>query len=91
VATRRLKDADGTAKSGKDRVQALSLIEALVETRRIDALADAFMEAWDRGNAWRDAIRASIGLFDDATAAQIRTNLRKGIERLDADPRAYEI
>ncbi len=36
------------------------LFEGLVETRQIDAIAFAWEEAWDRGEAWRQAITKSL-------------------------------
>ncbi|MCR6656482.1 MAG: GSU2403 family nucleotidyltransferase fold protein [Opitutus sp.] len=91
VATRRLKDDNGIGKSFKDRLQARTLIEAMVAVRQTDALADAYMEAWDRGPHWRDAITASLATFAEDVQEQIRTALREGVRRLDADPADYAL
>jgi len=63
---------DGTVKSRKDRRQAETLMTAMIDTRRSDALADAYMEAWDRGSAWREAIRESQRSFDADVWRRIR-------------------
>jgi hypothetical protein len=86
VATRRQA---GNAKSNKDRAQAFNLMQAMVETRRTDALADAYMEAWDRGNAWQDAIVTSLRLIDLSGYAPIAEALRESILRLDGKPQRY--
>jgi hypothetical protein len=89
VASRRLLDGDGRGKSFKDRVQARSLMAAMKATRQTDALADAYMEAMDRGPHWREAILTSINSYDDTVATSIRTVLAAAIRRLDADPADY--
>jgi hypothetical protein len=89
VASRRLDDRDGTGKSVKDRLQARSLIAAMQATRQTEALADAYMEAMDRGPHWREAILTSIDSYEDIVAASIRSVLAAGIRRLDADPAHY--
>jgi hypothetical protein len=38
----------------RDLSQAALLFEALVETRHGDELADAWEEAWERGDAWKE-------------------------------------
>jgi hypothetical protein len=48
------------AESSKDRLQARSIIEAMIANRQHADLATAFTEAWDRGDHWRVAIRTSI-------------------------------
>lgn len=91
VASRRRHDGDGTAKSRKDRLQALTLIEILLQTRQGDALADVYMEAWDRGPAWRDAMRGSLRTFDDATWKKLQHRLASGVAALGGDPANYEL
>jgi hypothetical protein len=91
VATRRLKDDNGTGKSFKDRLQARTLIEAMIAVRQTDALADAYMEAWDRGPHWREAITASLVMFAEDAREQIQTALREGVRRLDGDPADYAL
>ena len=89
IATRRQTDRNGVAKSSKDRAQALSLMQAMTETRRTDALADVFMEAWDRGDAWQEALAASLRTFDKDAFAPVAEGLRESIERFEADPAKY--
>jgi hypothetical protein len=60
VGSRRIMDTVGAAKREKDLKQAAILFEALPLARREDDLAQAFQEAWERGEAWRQALRAGI-------------------------------
>jgi hypothetical protein len=83
VATRRRTD-DGTAKSRKDRLQAVTLIEALIEARHHDALAEVFTEAWERGPHWRAAIVESLHSFDEPLRERIRASLTKPLRSLGA-------
>ncbi len=89
VGSRRRVDDDGTVKSRKDRRQAEVLMTALIETRRSDALADAYMEAWDRGPAWREAIEESQRSLDEESWQRLRSGLAKGVASVGGDPAAY--
>lgn len=62
VATRR--SAEGRTKAAKDVSQASALIRALVATRQVDLLRDAWEEARDRGAAWRKALDAGRARLD---------------------------
>jgi hypothetical protein len=90
VGSRRT-DHDGTAKSRKDRLQAMTLMGSMIELRQGDALADAYMEAWDRGPAWKEAIRESLRSLDDATRDRLQKGLAKGVVNLGGDPAAYDL
>ncbi len=63
VATRRRSDGTSGLKRDKDIRQATHLIEALAETRRQDDLAEAWAEAWGRGEAWRDAMTSGVSML----------------------------
>ncbi len=65
VASSSRTDALGRAKRDKDLVQASLLYEALVETRQSYLLADAYREAWARGEAWQEAILSGLVLMPD--------------------------
>lgn len=91
VAARRLRDDDGMGKSRKDRFQAQTLIWALKVTRQTDGLADAFMEAMDRGPHWREAIMSSIDSYDGDVSQTIRQVLSDGVRRLGADTAKYNL
>lgn len=91
VATRRLKDKNGISKSAKDQAQALTLMQAMVATHQSDALADAFMEAWDRGQHWQDAIRQSLRAISPETYGPIREALRASVKHFESDPDRYEL
>ena len=60
VSSRRLTDTLGRVKADKDLSQASLLFEGLVKTRQSDAIAVAWEEAWDRGDAWREAITKGL-------------------------------
>lgn len=89
VASRRRKDGSGEAKDRKDLNQAVSLFRAMIELRRSDDLADAWMEARDRGPAWRTAIDASVRRLSPSDWANFQSALRSGVETLGASPAAY--
>ncbi len=75
VGSRRRIDADGTGKSRKDRLQSRTLMAAMLGCRQGDALADAYMEAWDRGNAWKEAIMESMRSYEESTRVLLRVQL----------------
>jgi hypothetical protein len=87
VASRRLNDNSGSDKSAKDRMQAQDLILAMLSRREHDTLADAYMEAWDRGSHWREAISASLRRLEHETA--VCEGLARGISLLGANPADY--
>jgi hypothetical protein len=89
VASRCRKDKDGTAKSRKDGAQAAAIMQALVEQRQSEDLADAFMEAYERGPAWKEAIRRSLSEIDDQARGAIEPALAGAIARLGKDPKAF--
>jgi hypothetical protein len=91
VATRRREDRDVMAKSAKDRLQARAIFEAMIANRQHADMATAFMEAWDRGDAWRDAITKSLATYDDGFSQLLRQELTKGITELGEDPSGYEL
>jgi hypothetical protein len=64
VAQQRRDDDNGRQKARKDIQQSTLLLQALDLERRLDDLGSAWMEAWDRGQAWRDALGASIVRLD---------------------------
>ncbi|UDF03298.1 GSU2403 family nucleotidyltransferase fold protein [Asticcacaulis sp. AND118] len=86
VGSRRRIDDDGTAKSRKDRQQARILMQTLIELRQGETIADVYMEAWDRGPAWRDAIGESMRSLGDAGLA---SRLAESVERLGGKPAEY--
>ncbi len=89
VADRRRTDDDGTAKSRKDLFQAVSIMEALLEQRRSEDLADAFMEAHGRGPAWREALASSLRAFDEDNLERVQASLRDGIERFGENSESF--
>ena len=91
VATRRHTDGLGSAKSAKDRLQAATLIEAAIQTRRLEDLAEAFIEAWDRGRAWKEAMQKSLKTYDRQIAEAMAAGIVQGIKSLGVDHERYEI
>lgn len=89
VASRRRVDGDGTAKARKDRQQAVTLMEAMIAVRQRDDLADAYMEAWDRGAAWRDAIQASMRTLPQEIESYLHKELSIGVDNLEKQPADY--
>ncbi|PAP92718.1 nucleotidyltransferase family protein [Mesorhizobium wenxiniae] len=91
VASRRRTDSDGTAKSRKDRMQAATIMEAMIEQRQSEDLADAFMEAYDRGPAWKDAIRKGLSQVDDDARETVLPTLARAIRKLERDPSEFDL
>ncbi|WGR93061.1 GSU2403 family nucleotidyltransferase fold protein [Bradyrhizobium sp. ISRA443] len=91
VGSRRKQDRNGRAKSAKDRLQARSIIEAMIENRQHADLASAFMEAWDRGDQWKAAIRTIIATYDDDFQKPLRNELAKGGSELGSEPTDYDL
>jgi hypothetical protein len=89
VGSRRKEDRDTATKAAKDRLQAKSIIEAMIANRQHGDLASAFMEAWDRGDHWVAAIRKSIATYDEEFQSFLRSELGKVITELGADPDDY--
>jgi hypothetical protein len=69
VATRR--SGAGRLKAAKDAAQAGSLIRALIETRQVDLLRDAWDDAMARGPHWRQALTRGRGRLEPEAAAAL--------------------
>jgi hypothetical protein len=89
VASRRRDDDDGTAKSRKDLLQATTLAMALVEQRQTFELADAYIEAFDRGPHWKNSLSRGLAMVTDTEAGIILAGLRKGVIQCGKAPRDY--
>ncbi len=91
VASRRKEMRETATKRAKDLLQARSIFEAMIKNRQHVDIASAFIEAWDRGKAWKDAIRKSIASYDDKFRTHLKQELAKGVTELEADPDKYEL
>ncbi|TIP27076.1 MAG: hypothetical protein E5X67_17190 [Mesorhizobium sp.] len=96
IASRRRTDSDGTAKSRKDKMQAATIMEAMIEQRQSDDLADAFMEAYvmeayGRGAAWKEAIRKTLSQIDHGTRETVLPALARAIRKLERDPSEFHL
>lgn len=89
VAARRLHDQNGRDKSRKDLSQADTLMQAMIATNQAVPLADAFMEAWHRGQSWRSAITQSLASLPGA--AEIRGALAGGVRVLGHKPEEFNL
>ncbi|TVZ73929.1 hypothetical protein BCL32_2220 [Rhizobium mongolense USDA 1844] len=91
VSSRRLTDTLGRVKADKDRSQAALLFEALVETRHDDELADAWAEAWDRGDSWREGLSGGLLRLPDKGTKALGKALGSqmpDLEKMRADGRS---
>lgn len=70
------------AKRDKDLRQATQLMEALAAARQLRELADAFVEAWERGERWREAITAGIGYLTPRDAQSVTDTLSGALSRI---------
>ncbi|RWM85069.1 MAG: hypothetical protein EOR84_32370 [Mesorhizobium sp.] len=91
IASRRRTDSDGTAKSRKDKMQAATIMEAMIEQRQSEDLADAFMEAYGRGAAWKEAIRKTLSQIDHGTRETVLPALARAIRKLERDPSEFHL
>ncbi len=89
IASRRRADDDGSAKSRKDLLQATTLAEALIETRQTEALADAYMAAWEKGPAWREAMVAGLGSIEPSRRDFIASAMGAAIRGHGADGKDF--
>jgi hypothetical protein len=89
VATRRLHDQNGRDKSGKDLRQAETLMQAMLAANQFIPLADAFIEAWQRGQAWRSAMAQSMASLPDAAA--MKGKLAEGVKVLGHQPSEFDL
>jgi hypothetical protein len=89
VANRRRTDNDGLGKNRKDVSQAVAIMQAMIQTRQREPLAEAYMEAWDRGEAWREAIRQSLNTLEPGILLGIRQSLSEALTNLQADAASY--
>lgn len=89
IATRRLEDQNGRDKSRKDLRQAVTLMQAMIAGHQVMPLADAFIEAWKRGAAWRTAISQSLLAVPEAS--EIKTKLAEGVRHLGHRPGEFDL
>ncbi|MEY9560167.1 nucleotidyltransferase family protein [Sinorhizobium fredii] len=91
VASRRLTDTLGRVKSDKDLTQASLLFEALIETRHDYELADAWGEAWERGDSWKEGLCNGLLRLPDKGVKALAKALGSqmpDLEELRADDRS---
>ena len=89
VADRRRDDPDGTLKRDKDAHQAGLLAEALIETRRSSDLASAFVEAWERGPAWKESLGSGLRYLPRTYRASVLAGLAEGLKEIGETPSHY--
>lgn len=78
-------------RSDKDLTQASLLFQALVETRHDSELVDAWEEAWERGESWREGLCNSLLRLPDKGVKALGKALGSqmpDLEKLKADGRS---
>ncbi len=86
VASRRSDtESFGHLRRDKDVRQACLLTIGLLETMEGERLADAFIEAWNRGPAWQEAIREGLALIPKKYIS-IRKFFEEAMELEKLDP-----
>jgi hypothetical protein len=78
VASRRHADGQSGQKRDKDIRQATLLFEALLQTRRPSDVALVYNEAWERGQAWQEGIRAGAVMLSDQGRSSLLECLKAG-------------
>lgn len=82
VSERRL---DTSAKIGKDLAQASALIEVMGGGARHLELAESWIEAWEKGPRWRQALSSGVQNLSEDTGAMLRDALARNAKRLKRD------
>lgn len=72
VSVMRRDSGESAIKADKDIIQAGILIEALVAKRRLDDLTNAFREAAERGQGWKDRLKTATVRLADAPRAIVQ-------------------
>ena len=75
----RLTETLGRLRADKDLTQAALLFEALVQTRHGDELTDAWEEAWNRGDAWKEGIVSGLSRLPKNGVDALKTTLGSDI------------
>ena len=76
------------SKIPKDMAQAGALIHAMAGLRA-PALADAWMEAWERGPTWRENLAIGLEALNMDARNALATAVLKGAKRRKRDPEKY--
>ncbi|HSK40588.1 MAG TPA: GSU2403 family nucleotidyltransferase fold protein, partial [Arenibaculum sp.] len=85
VAARRRNVPDGRLKADKDLAQAGILIEAMAPRHHHD-LAETWIEAWERGPKWREALAGSLSRMQDDRREMLADAVRRAGRDLRRDP-----
>lgn len=85
VSVRRRQDARSFAKAGKDTAQAEALIMSMVDTRRSEEIGLAWIEAWQRGPHWQDALRSGRARLGESAQAGLTEAIRQAALALKID------
>ena len=89
VATQRRADGEYGAKRDKDISQAGEITEAMHVKRRWLDLAEAWIEAWERGPAWRDALGKGRAMLPDRERGLLADCMARAGREMDMDPAGY--
>jgi len=81
------RHAQSQTKVNKDIAQATALVEALSE-QRPRALAQVWIEAWERGPKWREALSAGVERLEPRIAEALKASVTRYAKRLKRDPEA---
>lgn len=82
VASRRRTDSSGLGRRSKDVMQAESILEAMILTRRQSDLAAAFAEARGNGPAWREALKLGFSYLSQKKGTRLKEALVEGLDSI---------
>ena len=83
VATRR-RDRE---KIAKDIGQSTFLIDALQHLNGLE-LASAWVEAWQRGPKWQEALSSALGMLPETTAGNLKFAIERHAAKFTIEPTA---
>lgn len=89
VAIQRRSDGEYGAKRDKDISQTGELVEAMHAKRRWLDLAEAWIEAWERGPAWREALGKGRAMLPDRERGLLADCMARAGREMDMDPSEY--
>lgn len=89
VASQRRIGAQGAAKRDKDLQQVRHLFEALPLARMEVELAEVFVEAWERGPSWREALLKGLAMLPDEDGEVVLAGLGKALEKIGRDLKEF--
>lgn len=89
VASRRRTDGRSLAKASKDVAQAETLLLALDRDRQSEEIGQTWIEAWERGPHWREALTKGAGKLAEKAREALHRGIDTAAAALKRDPAGF--